>query len=542
MKIIDCCDFENDVLLSTDLCIVGSGPVGLSIAHEFAGAHLEVLVLESGGLEKEADTQALYEIENTGALLPENQEQSYRLRIYGGTSRIWTGRCAPFDQDDFEARSWISHSGWPISRAELDPYFVRAGAYLGLGPHCYDDSLWPQFKVPKPTPPLDARVVEPCFWQFSVGRDTRRSVDFSSDLKFPSSANLNVLLHANVTHINTNEDVSVFDSVEIRMLNGKRGKVRARALVLGSGGIENARLLLASNRQVAAGLGNEHDLVGRFLMDHPLGVIGRFDSGNTESVRDRFGHYWLDNREGRHVYLHGLALSKEVQRNEHLLKCHAFLEDFDVAADDAWEAMRRFRSALKSGRLRDAVIREGRVLLANPGTIARGVYRRVMKHRPHLKKAARVELHCMLEQMPDPESRITLSTRKKDALGMPISKVHWKIGEVELRTARRMAHLVCQEFRRLKLPVPSLASWTQSEESGMPRFDNKAHPTGTTRISTNPREGVVDANLQVHGVRGLFVAGSSVFPTSGAVNPTLMAVAVAIRLADWLKASYFKSS
>ena len=129
-----------------DRCIVGSGPAGISIAAEFAKTNVNVLVLESGGVDDEQDTQRLYEIESAGAPRVMDQ-QDLRRRILGGSSHIWTGRCAPFDALDFESRPWISNSGWPLSRANLDPYLERAAANLGLAPQIYDESLWPLFKA-----------------------------------------------------------------------------------------------------------------------------------------------------------------------------------------------------------------------------------------------------------------------------------------------------------------------------------------------------------------------------------------------------------
>jgi choline dehydrogenase-like flavoprotein len=539
VRFFDLRQMDENSLIETDLCIVGSGPAGMSIAHEFAATDVEVLVLESGGVETDAATQTLCEFENTGARRHLDPAQT-RVRIFGGTSHVWTGRCAPFDAMDFEERSWVAYSGWPFTRADIDSYLERAGVYLGLGPHCYDETLWRQFKVPKPRPPLDGRFLAPIFWQFSKRATAPRSaVDFARDLPFPRCDNVNVILHSNLTQITTASDGSRIDTVEISTLENKRSRVRARAVVLACGGIENARLLLASNRIMPHGVGNEHDLVGRFLMDHPLCVLGHFDTKDSAPVRDRFGHYWLDDPHGRHTYLHGLTLSKDIQTKERLLGCAAFIEEFDVADDDPWQTMRRFASHAKSRRLSRALFQDGKSLLFRSGEIGHGLYRRLGKHRPQLARANRIDLHCLVEQTPDPESRLTLSSEKRDALGMPLSRINWKIGEAERLSARRMIQLVCQEFPRLELPIPRPSPWLTGDELDY-RFIDKAHPTGTTRLSHNPREGVVDANLQVHNVRGLFIAGSSVFPTSGTANPTLMIVALSLRLADWLKFAYFK--
>jgi choline dehydrogenase-like flavoprotein len=124
---------------------------------------------------------------------------------------------------------------------------------------------------------------------------------------------------------------------------------------------------------------------------------------------------------------------------------------------------------------------------------------------------------------------------------MPLSKLDWRISEQERQTVRRLGQLICQELQRLGLPQPVLADWLDAQENWRSQFVDRAHPTGTTRMSVNPKEGVVDSNCQVHGVAGLFIAGSSVFPTTGHANPTLMLVALSIRLADWLKIHQFSA-
>lgn len=539
MQILDLNQLENDSLIETDLCIVGSGPAGTSIAKEFAGTKANVVVLESGGLAEEADTQSLYDIESVGA--PRRLKQDdLRRRILGGSSHIWTGRCAPFGELDLEERPWVPYSGWPMTRGELEPYLERAGVNLGLGPNCYDETLWRKFKVTRPIPALDERFLTPMFWQFSRNsRNPKESARFGQDLVRLDAPNTRVVLHANLIHINTNAAGTRFESADVRSLGGKCARVRAEALVLCCGGIENARLLLLSNRVIPHGLGNSHDLVGRFLMDHTTCVMGNFDLEKADKVRDRFGQYWLDNGTGRSDYLHGLALSREVQRNEQLLNGHAYIEEYDLDDYDPWSAIRRLRATLGSRAIATKGYRDARVFVKHLGEVCRGLYRREIEHRPPLTKAKRIELQCILEQKPDPESRVLLSRNRRDALGMPLSEIDWKMSEHEYRTARRLNLLVIQEFQRLKLPIPRPTPCLDQDKNWRFHFVERAHPSGSTRMSGDEKQGVVDPNCQVHGVRGLFVSGSSVFPTSGAANPTLMVVTIALRLADWLKTKYF---
>jgi choline dehydrogenase-like flavoprotein len=275
-------------------------------------------------------------------------------------------------------------------------------------------------------------------------------------------------------------------------------------------------------------------------MDHTTCVLGKFPPQEADPIRERFGHYWLDNSGGRNVYLQGLALSGEIQQRERLLNCHAYVEEYDPALDDPWSALRQLKSAISARLAIGRVCSDALTVLAHFGEVGLGFYRRLVKHRPELVRVNRLELHCMLEQVPDPESRITLSTDTTDPLGMPLSKIRWKMSELERHTARRMSQLVSKELRRLGLPAPLLTQFLD-EDDWMAHFVERAHPAGSTRMSADAKQGVVDRNSQVHGIRGLFVSGSSVFPTSGAANPTLMIVAMALRLANRLKQTHFNS-
>ena len=384
MKVFDLEQFEPDSEIETDLCIVGSGPAGTTIAHELAGSGVRVVLLESGGLAIEPETQALYEILNTGAPRHMNQDVM-RTRILGGSSHIWTGRCAPFDALDYEQRAWIPNSGWPIRQAEIQPYIERAAPYLGLAAHAYDETLWRSFAVSPPKPALYSRDLRPMFWQFSRRPVGPGSAHFGHQLVDAEAPNVEILLHANLTHINLSDDGTRFTSVEVASLGGKRARVRAKAMVLACGGVENARLLLASNKVFAAGVGNGNDMVGRFLMDHTSGSVGHFHPEESLGVRARFGHYWVDNDQGRHVYLHGVGLSREIQEREGLLNCHAYMEEFGGAKDDPWSAIERLKESVRSGLI---PLADARQVLGGAVEIARGLYRRQFKRRPQQRRSS----------------------------------------------------------------------------------------------------------------------------------------------------------
>jgi choline dehydrogenase-like flavoprotein len=526
--------FEHEREIDTDLCLVGSGPAGLTIANEFAGTAVKVLVLESGGLVEEPESDAQSKIESIGA--PRTMEPTLvRNRILGGSSHTWNGKCAPLDDIDFEARPWVPFSGWPISRASLAPYLDRASSYVGIVPYCHERPAWALLGQPPPNPDVNTELLKPMCWQYSNDSDSRLHdpVRFGRRFLSSSATNIRTLLHATVTHVTTNETGSQVRAVEIIGPDGKRTIVRAKVLVLCAGGIENARLLLCSNRIVRKGVGNANDLVGRFLMDHPRCYLGEFDPTEARLLRYRYGLCRV-NGEGRgHFFLDGLVLSPNFQKKKQLLNCAAWIEG-DKAVDDPWTAAKR----LVFGPDRD-ITRDAWYFLSQPRHVVRGLSDHFVRRTGVMGKIQRLLLHCWAEQRPDPESRIRLSERK-DRLGMPLAQLDWKISEQEKATVAVFGQLITDEFRRIGLPVPALAEWVRSGRYDQAEFIDAAHPTGTTRMARDPREGVVDENCQVHGVEGIFVAGSSVFPTNGHANPTLMIVALAIRLAAWLKVQHFR--
>jgi choline dehydrogenase-like flavoprotein len=528
MPIVDLRDIPVAEKIEADICIVGSGPAGSTIARELDSKRLRIVVVESGGIARNADVDSLNEIENIGRARVMDQ-WLVRNRMLGGSSNTWTGRCAPFDEIDYEARNWVQYSGWPFTAGEMEPFLQRAAPYLGLGfgSGFSDRSFWELFGRPNFSPEIDEELLVPFFWQFS--KDDVNRFDYMRFAKgLLNSANgVRVILNATVTNINTDAEGAVVKSVDLRGSDGALREVSAPRIVLCAGGIENARLLLASRRAISAGLGNQNDLVGRFLMDHPRGRLGIFDVAKSEPLQRWLGVYNLKNSKGSHRFRHGLRLSPNYQRKNGLLNCAVWLNEY-VMDDDPWNALARIL------RGKGTIARDALFVASNLGLVAKGLNQFLIQRNGMPRKLDRLELLCIVEQQPDPESRITLSDRV-DKFGVPISRINWKINQQEERTVRAIGRLVQAEFRRLSLNELHLDDWLVRDE-GLPlSFPDIAHPTGTTRMSTSPKLGVVDPDCQVHGVRGLFVAGSSIFPTSSHANPTHMIVATAIRLADFLK-------
>ncbi|MDD2877782.1 MAG: GMC family oxidoreductase [Acidiphilium sp.] len=483
-------------------------------------------LLESGDVVRRDYADALDEIENAGWPRVTDQWLA-RNRIVGGTSHTWSGRCVPFDTIDFQTRRWVPESGWPLSAESLTPYLDRAAPYLGMcfGTGFSDTRFWHLAGRPPPAPRLDAQLLRSHFWQFS--RDESKPSDytrFGVHLAAKLGANVKLVTNATVCHINVNASGDAVQSVEVAAPGGERRTLRAKTIVLCAGGIENARLLLCSNRVVTAGLGNEHDRVGRYLMDHLRGPTANFQIKGAEHLRKLFGHYRI---KGGQVFAHGVRLSDEVQQAEELLNCAAWLEG-SILEDDPWNALKRWLRGKPNPR------QDAAAIFGNIGLLLRGARDYFIERNGLLRKIGELRLVCMCEQIPDPESRVTLSAQR-DRLGMPRARIDWRVHELEAQTLRRLTELVTVEFARVGLPVPRPYTWVRDHAPLPQTFQDVAHPTGTTRMGTDPACSVVDTQCKVHGIEGLYVAGSSVFPTSSHANPTQMIVALALRLADTIK-------
>ncbi|MBV9561736.1 MAG: GMC family oxidoreductase [Bradyrhizobium sp.] len=527
MPVLDLRDMPAADPIEADLCIIGSGPAGATIASELAPGHLRVVVLESGGLARQASADALNEIENVGR--PRELDQwNVRNRVLGGSSATWGGRCTVLDSIDYEARDWVPHSGWPIAAEQIEPYLQRAAPYLGLiigsDP---GDAFWSLAGRPDPMPAIDKELLVSMFWQFARDRSNPLNcVRFSERLMSLRGTDVRVLVNATVTHINLNHARTAVESVEVRSTDGEHRLVSARCVVLCAGGIENARLLLASNRQIQAGVGNQNDLVGRYLMDHPRGKIGSFDPARTSSLQRWLGVYNAKTPFGSNLFWRGLRLSPNMQRKLRLLNCVVFLEP-ELAADDPLNALKQILRGRPSAR-------NAMIVASHAGWLAKGLHRYFVERNGLPRKLDRLNLTCIVEQRPDPDSRITLADRT-DLFGVPLSRIDWRVGDQERATVRSVARMVEREFRRLSIEAPAIEAWVTDEEPLPVSFLDHGHPAGTTRMSRHPERGVVDPDCEVYGVNGLFVSGASVFPTVGHANPAHMIVAMAVRLSDTLK-------
>ncbi len=533
--------------LHTDVCIVGAGAAGIALALELVDRDLDILLLESGALNEDATTQALYK----GSVVNEHLHSPlirYRQRQFGGTTTNWGGRCVPFDPIDFEVRDYVPHSGWPFRFEELASFYVRANEICEAGRFAYKYDE----KVDDP----HAAMIEGFAGHYF---DSDRLERFSRPTNFgaryfrrlQSAKNLRILFHANVTHLDLEPSGKRVVSLRVQTLDGRFITVEAGRIVLAVGGLEVPRLLLASDNVMPGGLGNQHDQVGRYYMAHIAGTIGelRFH-GPLNSVWN--GYDVSD--EG--IYCRRrLALRAEVQREKRIGNFVARLHHPRITNPDHRNAILSALFLAKSlipyeysKRLHgdESVttkiwIRHCYNVLSSPLDVIGFAWHMLRDRKlaerkfPSIVIKSKANLYSLdfhAEQEPNPESRVSLDATR-DSLAMRRLRVDWRYTEGDVRSVSQALELLAEDIELSG--IGRFDYDRESVEAEMTRYGAfGGHHIGTARMGTDPRCSVVDAQCRVHGIDNLYLASSAVFPTSSQANPTLTIVALAVRLAHHL--------
>ncbi len=512
---------------TTDLCIIGAGAAGITLARELADAPFEITLLESGGFDLDPQTQALTDGKIVG--MPYRALPSTRLRCFGGTTQHWGGWCRAFDDIDFSEREWVPHSGWPITRADLVDYYVRAQEICQLGPFAYDPSDWDI----SDTPAL----------KLASGNVKSRVIQFSPPTRFGlryrdailHAKNNKLYLYSNVVRIEPSKNGKQILRLDLKTLSGNTFSVRAKQYVLATGGIENPRMLLAANDVIRTGIGNDNDLVGRYFSDHM-----QLDTGGLFPLRSdiSFDFYELESREklhkpirsnGRATPIMGyLTLTEDAQRSARTLNYSGNLER------SYWSDYFMHTAKLhKNAETRLQEFTDGLTTIWSNMQEAADI---AFTDRSLSVTRNFYKITTTQEQAPNPNSRVLLSS-EMDSLGMPIVKLDWQLTDLDKHTIKTAMKLIASAVSKAgiaRLHVP-----LRLEVDDWPAYMGiSAHHSGTTRMHANPKLGVVDANCQVHGISNLYVLGSSVFPTNSHGNPTLTIVALSLRLADLLRTRF----
>jgi choline dehydrogenase-like flavoprotein len=537
-------------MLHSDVCIIGGGPAAISTALELLKSSAKVLLLVGGGpIRESASDQDL----NRGVVArPGSHEglEENRRRVFGGASSAWGGRCIPFDPIDFKARSWVPDSGWPFSYETLEPFYRRALTLCRAGNYEFDSRTV--------FPSDDAEIIS------GMGNEDLEAwhlerwsppINFAEEFQpqLRNHPNITVLLNTHVLRLHSTDGKQTINTIEA-ISHGTRFHIEAKIFVLATGGIENARILLASqSAEHSAGVGNDNDLVGRFYQVHPHGTYALLAPTNREGIKYEY------ERDSEEVYCRRRWWISEAAQGRLGINNIVFFLDRTNAAeghrDVAFSAVFIAKAVLGVARtpslsqkwskfrtVLPAIISHTAVV-AKDGAASIPRFAKLMRARMKRRRLPSIlpsvhsrflGLYFQAEQTPNPDSRITLSNDQVDAHGVPRAKVDLRFTELDIHTVVEAHKLFVDRYRaagtgEIVYDEQDLIKYVRDR---FQKFNSAGHHIGTTRMAVSAERGVVDANSKVFGIDNLYVTGGSVFPTSGHANPTLTISALAIRLGE----------
>ena len=518
--IVDLEQFPATEISGFDVCIIGAGAAGITLAVELLRHGKRVVIVEGGGNNLERKSQSLYDLDIVGA--PYTGHQLGRYRVLGGSTTAWAGQILELDDHDFTPRPWVPGSGWPIAKSELTEAYARALELEGLKDTFSEAvDVWRAGDI---SPPDFGKALE---FEFSRWCPEPNFVRLHRQT-IRTHANLSLFIHANACEFIVRENGETIRSVRCKTLAGKKMTVTADRFILCVGGIECSRFLLQPHANGTAPW-NRHGMVGRHYTDHIEYRSANIRNPDLQRLHRFFGDHFSRN----YRYHPKIKLALDEQRHHATLNVGGTVEFFQ-RDDMALHRARQVAALLKRGRWYELTCSDVAEFFRKAPVIVLNKLLRAAASKDPAQSITGARLVVLCEQLPLSESRITLSD-EKDALGLFRARLDWRISVEETKTVRSFVKLMQEAFSRHKLGIIDSDLALLSDDQAAGKFNDYYHHMGGTRMARSATEGVVDSDLKIFGTRNAYVCSSSVFPSSGFSNPTHTLLALAVRLAGHLQ-------
>lgn len=495
--------------VSFDVVVVGAGAAGILLAVELAKRSKRVLLLESGHFSEDEKRQELNTVEQTGKTL--SNAVWGRKRAIGGTTIAWGGQSLPFSPIDFEARDWVTNSGWPLASNDLQEYYMQANDFMKIDTKDYDEEVLKLLGMQKPA--FNNQLLRYHFSKWAPESNFKRL--YWTQLE----QTVTIVYNAVLTKILLGEDGRV-ENIEVSNFKQDTYTIRTSQLIMATGGIETIRILLSNRHQITSGIGNHSDWLGKCFMDHPCIKVGIVATNKPYKLQSLFNTHVKNGLK----YSVRLSASESLQRRHRILNGSAsIMFDYPDEEFDPYAEIRRF---MKTRRITSAKTVAGNINSYVFSAFAYTSRHFVYKHR------AKGNLVLMLEQEPVRDSYIGLS-KNIDQFGIPQARINWSVNHKTWDTVVTMSAVLGEEMSRLSLgevhPEPYIKKDNPDWENCLTDVN---HHMGGARMSSSANEGVVNKDLQVWGHENLYICSAAVFPTASHSNPTLTLLALAHRLVN----------
>ena len=518
-------------IFTSDICIIGAGIAGLVIADELKKSGLKINILEAGGEKHDYSlTKNLFKVKmlsykHTGAM-------KGRYRVFGGSSIKWGGQLLPLNKIDFQKRSYIPNSGWPIKINSLKPFYRNCEELLGVNSESYgkifSKKFFGKFK------PKNFNNIKFRFSKWAPF--SHRNLSKTLGRRCKKSKNIKIFLNTTATRIVLNK--SNQEVAYIRALNDKKEKIyfKSNTFILAGGTFETVRLLLISKDINGKSIGDHSDLLGKYFHDHISIKVAEIKPKNRNLLLD----HWSPKFVNSTLHTIKMEATEKWQREKKSLNVlsHIIYEEgnksFINILREIYQSYQEGFFKIKFIKFRDIFI-----LLKNIINIILISLFILIKKRKLPSNSADIFLYLDCEQYPNIKNQILLND-KKDEFNMNKLSINWSWSTYEIKALSEFSKEINREWENLNLGKLKWLVDFKNAKNLKEIIKDTYHPMGGTRMSNKKTDGVVDKNLKVHNIKNLYIASCSVFPTGGSSNPTMTLILLCLRLSKFLKNNIYK--
>lgn len=506
-------------IYKADIAIIGAGAAGISLTLDLARRGKSVILLEGGDDMYTQESQDMYKGSFSARDLPYGMENS-RLRYLGGSTNCWSGGCGQLDTEDFYAREWVPLSGWPISKSDLSPFYLKAAKFLGL-----DIMRLQNNGTLKELPKLKS-------FELGTLEYTKKVMfidEFNENLN--NDPNIQVLTGANFFELIRKNRSDVVEAIKIKSLNGDIATIYANDFVFAAGGIENARILLNTRDEQYGALGDGSGNLGRYFSDHPIAPCATLLGSHSKAKVSEYNVRGIKPNAKGQLALPFYRLPFNLQQKHKTLNVALQIHSQEDVLTDVEQAAWRLKKFYGDPSTYDIAFSDIVSVLKDP-------IRLYKTYKSRNNSKGRLALRFQIEQSPRYSNFISLND-ETDLIGLKKANLHWTFSEIERHTVDIAISYAAKAFQKINGGSLKLDPDMISDHRDLPQdLRGGQHHCGTTRMSNNSKHGVVDSNLKLFDADNVFVCGSSVFPTNGWVNPTFTIIALSFRLSKHLANRY----
>ena len=517
-------EINHDVMVETDVLIVGAGIAGIFLAVRLRRLGIRVVILESGSRTQAEKVHPLNRVVQLGDSY--NGASAGRFRCLGGTSTRWGGALIPFAPSDLLPRTYLNLSGFPIEASDITKYINDVEGMFGVDDGSYEEDfvneIHAEQHIPIGDPDFRARFAKwPTFKRRNVAKLFEQLLERDPDL--------HISLNSTAVRFDVDRTNGSVRSVLAQHQSGRSILVTAKHCVICAGAIEATRLLLTLNRGEDQRPFSGCEAVGRYFYDHVSMAVAALEATDVQALNRLAGFRFVGSTMRSMRY----EVSAEAQRRERVPNAFAHIS-FKTKSSSGFDALRELmRARQKAGGIAGKQLAD--VFNDIPYLLEFGAWR-LWRKQLLWPKPASYDLHIVAEQLPQYGNRLSL-TNETDLLGMPIVSIDWQFTEKDLRTFVICSQLFEQFWNRRGLGKIAALDWKSDPDSLQPKQTSQAdvfHPGGSVRMGRDRSSAVVDPDLLVFGFQNLWVASTAVFPSGGGANPTLTLILFTLRLADQL--------